>query len=135
MEHITDHGGASEPSWSPDGKSIVFVCDKKIWKYDFSSGKSNPIFDGQGYSMNPSFSPDGSKIVFVRESNIWSPFAGKYYTEICIMNSDGTDVEVLLAGGDSWKYYPKFSPWGEEIVFNELKNNTISYYLATYNLY
>jgi len=133
MEQLTTCGGVSEPSWSPDGKAIAFVCDKNIWKYDFSTKEAFPLSDFPGCCMSPSFSPDGKKIVFIQESDKWDTFEGKFYTEIWVVKSDGTDPNVLLEAEESWLYYPQLSPWGEKLIFNELKSNTVSYYLGIYN--
>ncbi|HLN53081.1 MAG TPA: S9 family peptidase [Lentimicrobium sp.] len=70
-------GGMEQITWSPDGKSIAYVCKKlkgkeyaestnsDIYLYNLESGKTiNLTEDNQGYDQDPVFSPDGSKIVF-----------------------------------------------------------------------
>jgi Tol biopolymer transport system component len=133
QKQLTQMGDISEPYWAPDGNSIVFVCGKKIWKYDVQAGKAAKFIDLPGYSISPSYSIDGDKIVFTHESNVWNYYSRSNYTEICIANADGSNVRVLLKAGETMKSYPKIFPRGDDIVFNELTPNNISYYLATYN--
>lgn len=70
-------GGTEDFVWSPDGKSIAYVCKKKfgkeyaqstntdIYHYDVASGKTvNLTANMKGYDMNPSFSPDGHYLAF-----------------------------------------------------------------------
>lgn len=65
-------GGAEDFAWSPDSKSILYVCKKKfgkdyaistntdIYKYDLVSKQTSNITEGMlGYDNNPMFSPDG----------------------------------------------------------------------------
>jgi TolB protein len=132
MRQITPFAlGASDPQWSPDGKSIVFN----------SQGGHSPFVyvvrpDGGGlrritrktrvYSRNPkdartgfvaqwqpSWSPDGKRIVFAREVK---PCASRYRNgclrrtvpnNLFVMNADGTHVQRLtksarLEGQPAW---------------------------------
>jgi dipeptidyl aminopeptidase/acylaminoacyl peptidase len=66
-------GGEEDYIWSPDGKSIVYVCKKKsgteyatstntdIYQYDLASGKTANLTEGNmGYDTAPQFSPQGN---------------------------------------------------------------------------
>ena len=64
-------GNGSQPSFSPDGKTIVFVkysSDAKscsIWTMDTEGGNQNRLTDAKkGFAFHPRFSPDGKFIVF-----------------------------------------------------------------------
>lgn len=65
-------GGSEDFAWSPDSKSVLYVCKKKfgkeyavstntdIYKYDLSSKETTNLTEGMmGYDTNPVFSPDG----------------------------------------------------------------------------
>ena len=67
------HGGDEDYIWSPDGKSILYVCKKKsgtqyaistntnIYEYNLETGKtSNRTEDNLGYDVAPQFSPTGN---------------------------------------------------------------------------
>lgn len=66
--------GACQPSWSPDGKQIVFItpCLRRIPPYPDSSlyiisadgGDPQPIVASRAGDFDPAWSPDGSKIAF-----------------------------------------------------------------------
>jgi dipeptidyl aminopeptidase/acylaminoacyl peptidase len=71
-------GGSEDFVFSPDSKTIVYVCKKKVGKayavstntdlyaYDISDGKTSNLTEGMpGYDMSPAFSPDGKKIAWL----------------------------------------------------------------------
>ncbi|MBC7605996.1 MAG: S9 family peptidase [Burkholderiales bacterium] len=66
-------GGDEDYIWSPDSKSILYVCKKKagtayaistntnIYQYDLETGKTtNRTENNLGYDMAPQFSPNGN---------------------------------------------------------------------------
>lgn len=70
-------GGSEDFVFSPDSKTIVYVCKKKtgkeyaqstntdIYAYDIGDAKTANWSEGMmGYDVNPSFSPDGKKIAW-----------------------------------------------------------------------
>lgn len=72
-------GGMEQITFSPDSKSIVYVCKKKVGKdyavstnsdlyqYDISSGETvNLTEENKGYDNEPQFSPDGKKLAWLR---------------------------------------------------------------------
>lgn len=71
-------GGAEDFIFSPDSKTIVYVCKKKVGKeyatstntdiyaYDIGDAKTNNLSEGMmGYDVAPSFSLDGKRIAWL----------------------------------------------------------------------
>jgi dipeptidyl aminopeptidase/acylaminoacyl peptidase len=71
-------GGAEDFIFSPDSKTIVYVCKKKVGKeyaistntdiyaYDIGDAKTSNLSEGMmGYDVAPSFSPDGKRIAWL----------------------------------------------------------------------
>lgn len=110
-----DKGINTYPSYSPDGRLIVFrkiIGNKNsevfVMNADGSSPRNltnNPAFDGW-----PRWSPDGSRIVF------GSNRGGTDY-EIYVMNAGGSSVQRIteLHGRNT---SPKWSPDGKKISFD-----------------
>lgn len=66
-------GGDEDYVWSPDGKSIVYVCKKRfgtayalstntdLYQYDLATGKTANLTEGMmGYDVSPVYSPTGN---------------------------------------------------------------------------
>ena len=114
---------AEMPSWSPDGKKIVYADDRNIvdgsvnWEIyvmnadgtDQINLTNSPRATGD---FEPSWSPDGSKITFAsyRDGN-W---------EIYVMNADGTN-QTRLTYSPGNDLVPDFgpAPSGDSTTSNE----------------
>ncbi len=70
-------GGMEQITWSPDSKTVAYVCKKlsgmayavstnsEIFLYDTESQQTTNFTEGiMGYDQNPVFSPDGTKIAW-----------------------------------------------------------------------
>jgi hypothetical protein len=92
--NITGTSDASElsPSWSPDGRQILFSSDAVPGSSLFAMSPdpdASPVAltDGTTFDQNPTWSPDGTRIVFDRATP-----AG---TDIFTSRPDGSDLTLV----------------------------------------
>ena len=109
----------SEPSFSPDGKDILFVSwnDEElgaIHRVSLSGGNAVKLTSEKGIYRTPVYSADGKTIVYVKESG--NNDQGRIFTKksgIYTMSSSGADVKKVTSEGA----FPSFSADGKRIFY------------------
>ncbi|MEM7550927.1 MAG: amidohydrolase family protein [Bacteroidota bacterium] len=108
-----------EPSYSPDGKSIVYVTwndetKGSIQKVSSKGGTSIKLTSEKGMYRMPSYAPDGSKIVFVKENgNSALGFTHTTGPGIYLMSANGGKQSFVTKDGQ----FPSFNKSGDRIYF------------------
>ena len=119
----------ASPSWSPDGKELVFsgadpggITD--LYRVQAESGQLQPLTGDLYHDRDPDWSPDGRRLVF--SSDRWSGGReGKYN----LFLYDLREGEILrLTQGDHDDLQPDWSPDGEWVAFSSNRD-------TMYNLY
>ena len=121
---IPGRGASSNtPSFSPDGTTLVFSSGSDGSDiYTASAFGQEPlqrltIGRGSVISQQPSFSPDGRHIAFQSDRS--------GHPEVYIMDTDGTNVDLLTTSSEGTQTYrsnPDWSPDGRKVAFQSQLN-------------
>ncbi len=109
-------------SFSPDGRSIVFVrsqgSSSRLERVTLNSGTSAPVGTALPcLASSPTYSLDESRIAFACESK------PSGLSRILIMDADGGSLHPLFAAtSDSYDFAPHFTSDGKEIYFGRLRS-------------
>jgi TolB protein len=116
-KRVLRHTGATfeyDATFSPDGRSILFIRDERIYVMRRDGTAARPVRRDVLEQACPRFSPDGSRISFWRGS----AKGGGYY----VMNADGTRLRRISGGQDIAWGCPSWFPDGRQLVFTKEYN-------------
>jgi dipeptidyl aminopeptidase/acylaminoacyl peptidase len=107
--------GEREPSWSPDGKRLVFARHNdqssmyEIWVMNADGGNLRRVTSGFP-DDSPQFTPDGSRIVFTRTR--------AHGQDLMLVNVDGSGLVPLTDTFLPQEQNPTVSPDGRLVAFD-----------------
>lgn len=93
---------AAAPALSPDGSSLVYRADGRLWRRELSKFTSTPLPDSSGATY-PFWSPDSRQIAFVRDRKVWRlPIDAANAAPVgdAPKGLSGSGAGVWTAGGD-----------------------------------
>ena len=130
LVQLTPEDGSGEPEWSPDGSEIVFTRDHNIYLMKPDGTGVEVIRRGdyrylhstlrhekgiKDKSFSPTWSPDGKRLAFVTwpldRCNEFVPYIyGFCYSELRIMDADGSNEVVLKSSRNKNIAFPEWAP-------------------------
>jgi len=130
VRRVTDHpGNETWPSWSPDGKRIVFQSDRDDVDGDIYTMKVDGtdvvrLTTTPGYDWLPRWAPGGDRIAWVRclgtGFNVW------------VMNADGTNQHAVT-NHSSPDVQPDWAPFGGRLAFSSQRDGNAEIYTVKAN--
>jgi TolB protein len=109
---ITQKSPSYWHGWSPDGKTLAFVGQRKgefdIYTIPAAGGEETRLTTAKGLDDGPEYSPDGTYIYFNSERT--------GHMQIWRMKPDGSEQEQVFAD-DLNNWFPHISPDGQWMVF------------------
>ena len=100
-------GEVRHPSWSPDGKTVIYQKNFRELSVKPAFGIDARVDLLSTIGDMPAYSPDGDRIVL-------TPSVGK---PMVVMNADGTNQHQVLDNNGKIITFPLWSPDGNSIVF------------------
>jgi TolB protein len=118
----TGTGGSADPSWSRDGRQLLFItgAQPQIYLVGAAAGKPINLTNSASPDQHPGWSPDGKNVVFtsLRDGN----------HEIYVMDADGKGP-VNLTRNPAFDSDPSWSPDGKRILFTSNRQEGFRLYV------
>ncbi len=95
---------ASQPAWSPDGRTVAFMRGNDIYTLEIPTNALRRLTNTPAVDTGPAWSPNGAAIAWSSDGDIRS------------MNADGTSKQ-LLAGGAGQALEPAWAADGARVFF------------------
>ncbi|TML11209.1 MAG: peptidase S9, partial [Actinobacteria bacterium] len=120
---LRELGEIYNPSWSPDGKQIVFSAMKgglsDLFVYTLADGSLVQLTDDEFADLHPAWSPDGKTIAFASDRFTTSLDDLRFgAVRVVLLDVATTIVRPLTAAADGGKQIsPQWSPDGKAIYY------------------
>jgi len=100
-------GPGRYPQWAPDGQSLAFIRQQRIYTYTPAQANSQPLTPAGERDFYPRWSPDGKHLAYLTQTeDTW---------QLALMQADGRARQILLPGQAALT--PEWSPDGQTLAY------------------
>ncbi len=100
--------GPSSVAWAPDGETLYFSMQGRLWRQKFRSTTAEQVTTGAGYDYQPDVSPDGRSLIFARRER----------DAINLVSRDlKSGKESVVVANGALNLDPRWSPDGGRIAY------------------
>ena len=103
------------PSWSPDGESLAFAYQGRIWVVPVEGGVAHQLTTGPGYHSQPTWSPDGRSVAYAADVD-------RNFDIYVVDRPSG--VASRITTNPYLDLRPRWSPDGSQILFTTARSGT-----------
>jgi WD40 repeat protein len=130
--HLPGIVSIGSPSWSPDGKRLVFSAMdmsgyNDLYIFNLETRATQRLTKDYYDDRDPAWSPEGDRIAFSSDRTSFGP-EGKY--NLFFYNLETGVIEQLAAGDEDY-HSPCWSPDGREIAFTSDADGAQNIWMAT----
>ncbi|AHM58887.1 hypothetical protein D770_03100 [Flammeovirgaceae bacterium 311] len=113
----------SNPSWSPDGRSVVVTGlvngQSDLYLYNLETKEVRQLTNDVYSDLQPSFAPDGRTIIFTSDRLAWEAggFNGRNTYNLTILNMENGELQVLDFFRGANNLNPVLTPDARSVYF------------------